>query len=272
METEANARFVGSIPEQYDRFLGPMLFEPYAADLVRRLRVPPAGRALEVACGTGVLTARLRAALPPGATLVATDLNEPMIEHARAARRLAAGVEWRVADAQALPFPDASFDAVVCQFGLMFVPDKAQALREARRVLVPGGTLAFNVWAAFEENPLGRIAHEVISAFFPTDPPTFYMVPFSMDDEPGLRRLLADAGFEEPEIERVRLEARSPSALEAARGFVLGNPVVPAIEARGTATPEAIITALAEALARAGGAAPLRLPMCALAVVARAPG
>lgn len=267
---ESHAQFVGSIPEHYDRFLGPMLFEPYAADLVGRLRPPPAARVLEVACGTGIVTSRLRAALPPDATIVATDLNEPMIAYAREARRLGNGVEWRPADAQALPFADATFDAVVCQFGLMFVPDQGLALREARRVLVPGGVLAFSVWADFEDNPIGRIAHRVISGFFPTDPPAFYRVPFSLDDEPGLRRLLAQAAFEVVVLERVRLEARCASAAAAARGLVLGNPVLREIEARGTARPEAIIAALAEALAEAGGATPLRLPMCAVVLLARA--
>jgi SAM-dependent methyltransferase len=267
---ESNAQFVGSIPEHYDRFLGPMLFEPYAADLVNRLRVPAAGRVLEVACGTGIVTKRLRAALPPDATLVATDLNEPMIAYARVARGLGSGVEWRQADAQALPFTEAAFDAVVCQFGLMFVPDKGLALREAHRVLTPGGVLAFNVWGAFEYNPVGRIAHTVITGFFPTDPPTFYQIPFGLDDEPGLQRLLADARFEVTDIGRVTLEARAASATDAARGLVMGNPVVLAIEARGSAEPEAIITALATALTAVGGAAPFRVPMCALVVLARA--
>ena len=267
---ESNAQFVGSIPEHYDRFLGPVFFQPYAADLVGRLRVPPGGRVLEVACGTGIVTERLRKKLPPDTTVVATDLNEPMIAFARTARPLGSGVEWKAADAQALPFPDASFDAVVCQFGLMFVPDKALALREARRVLKPGGVLAFNVWANFDANPVGRIAHTVISEFFPTDPPTFYLVPFGMDDEALLRRLLKEAGFEVTTFDRVSLEARSPSATEASRGLVLGNPVAAAIEARGTAKPDAIMAAVAKALTAAGGAAPLRLPMCALVVVARA--
>jgi SAM-dependent methyltransferase len=208
--------------------------------------------------------------LPPDVAIVATDLNEPMIAYARAARGLGSGVEWRPADAQALPFADAAFDTVVCQFGLMFVPDKQLALREARRILVRGGVLAFSVWAAFEYNPVGRIAHSVISGFFPTDPPTFYQVPFGLDDEPGLRRLLTEAAFEVTAIERVPLEAQCASATDAARGLVLGNPVLLAIEARGTAQPETIISTLATALAQAGGAAPLRLPMCAVVILARA--
>jgi ubiquinone/menaquinone biosynthesis C-methylase UbiE len=268
--TKSNIAFVGSIPENYDRYLGPMLFEPYARDLCARLDVPPAARVLEVACGTGIVTECLRHSLPRDATLVATDLNEPMIVYARGARRLGDGVEWRVADAQALPFPDGSFDAVVCQFGLMFVPDKPQALREARRVLVPGGVFAFSVWGAPEYNSFGRIADAVIGSFFPTDPPTFYQVPFSLDDEPGLRRLLEAAGFEAIEAECVTLEVQSPSATAAARGLVLGNPVLPVIEERGTADPERIIHALADALAQSGGAAPLRLPTRALIMLARA--
>lgn len=268
--SETNAAFVGSIPEQYDRYLGPMLFQPYATDLCARLQVPPAARVLEVACGTGIVTQCLRHTLPHDATLVATDLNEPMIAFARGARGLGDGVEWRAADAQALPFEDARFDAVVCQFGLMFVPDKARAVHETRRVLARGGVFALNVWAAFDHNPIGRIADAVISSFFPTDPPAFYKTPFGLDDEPGLRHLLATSRFEVIEVERVTLEARCPSAAAAARGLVLGNPVLSAIEARGTVAPERIIAALTEALAQAGGAGPLALPMCALVLVARA--
>jgi ubiquinone/menaquinone biosynthesis C-methylase UbiE len=199
--SDSNTAFVGSIPEQYDRYLGPLLFEPYAKDLCARLEVPPAARVLEVACGTGIVTQCLRQSLPRDATLVATDLNEPMIAYAQNARRLD-GVEWRPADAQALPFPNASFDAVVCQFGLMFVPDKGLAMHETRRVLVPGGVFAFNVWGSFEHNPIGRITDAVLASFFPADPPAFYRVPFGLDDEPGLRRLLDAAGFEVIEAER----------------------------------------------------------------------
>lgn len=268
--SETNAAFIGSIPEQYDRYLGPLLFEPYATDLCARLQVPAAARVLEIACGTGILTQRLRQSIPRSATLVATDLNEPMIAYARRARGLGDGVEWRQADGQELPFPSAWFDAAACQFGLMFVPDRGRALSEARRVLAPGGLFAFNVWAALDQNPIGHIAHTVISSFFPIDPPTFYQVPFGLDDEPGLRCLLGGAGFEVIGATRVTLEARSPSAAEAARGLVFGNPVLSAIEARGTTRPERIVSAVAGALAQAGGAAPLRLPMCALVFLARA--
>lgn len=265
-----DARFVGSIPENYDRYLGPMLFEPYAADLVERLKVPAGGRVLEIACGTGIVTRRLRAHLRPDIALTATDLNAPMVEYARQAFDHGAAVEWRTADALALPFSAGEFNAVVCQFGLMFVPDKPAALREARRVLRPGGILAFNVWARLADNPLGRIANAVITNFFPVDPPTFYQIPYGLDDQPLLRQLLSDAGFRIEQEERVTLTAQSPAAEDAARGLVVGNPVLLAIQERGTMPPERIVAALATELAREGGTRPLRLPMSALVFVARA--
>ena len=143
--SEANARFLGTIPELYDRHLGPVIFEPYALDLSRRVAAAAPASVLEVACGTGILTQQLRAHLPPTAQLVATDLNQPMIDYARAKPGTAIPIHWRPADAAALPFPAASFGAVACQFGLMFVPDKEAAFREARRVLAQGGLFAFNV-------------------------------------------------------------------------------------------------------------------------------
>ena len=134
------AGFSGSVPALYDLHLGPVLFEPYASDLVSRLPSGDRLRVLEIACGTGIVTRRLQEALPDAA-IVATDLNEPMIDYARGAVP-APGILWQQADAQALGFDDGSFDVVVCQFGFMFLPDKVQGFREARRVLASGGHAA----------------------------------------------------------------------------------------------------------------------------------
>jgi len=267
--TDRSAQFTGSIPAAYDRFLGPMLFEPYADDLTARLTVPPTADILEVACGTGILTERLRRALPATATLTATDLNEPMLAYARA-KVPDAGITWQPADAQVLPFPDAAFDAVACQFGLMFVPDKARAFGEVRRALRAHGQFAFNVWLSLAENPLGRIARDTIARYFTSDPPAFYEVPFGFHDEQYIRDLLQAAHFGVVSCERVVLEARSPSAYDAARGLVTGNPILLDIGERATAPPEEIIHAVAATLAAEGGGAPLCLPMRALVFLARA--
>jgi len=267
--TDRSAQFTGSIPASYDRFLGPMLFEPYANDLTARLTVPPTAAVLELACGTGILTKQLRCAMPATASLTATDLNEPMIAYARI-KVQDAGITWLPADAQALPFPDAAFDAVACQFGLMFVPDKTRTFGEVRRALRAHGQFAFNVWLSLAENPLGRIARDTIARYFTSDPPTFYEVPFGFHDESYIRGLLQAAYLEVVSCERVVLEARSPSAHDAARGLVTGNPILLDIVERATAQPEEIIHAVATALAAEGGAAPLRLPMRALVFMARA--
>ena len=267
--SDVNARFQGSIPQHYDRHLGPVIFEPFAADLARRVSVDAPGSLLEIACGTGILTAELHARLDPGVHLVATDLNQPMIDHARTRVRDANRIEWRTADAAALPFPDRAFAGVVCQFGLMFVPDKDAAFREARRVLADRGLFAFNVWDGFASNSFGRIAHEAIGSFFRTDPPTFYQVPFGFNDPARLRRLLATNGFVDVSLEHVALEARSASARSFALGLVKGNPVIIPIAERDI-NVDAVVDAVAAALADVGGDNPFRAPMQAVVVTARA--
>ncbi|HLQ67823.1 MAG TPA: methyltransferase domain-containing protein [Candidatus Limnocylindrales bacterium] len=227
-----HAQFTASIPEFYDRCLGPVIFEPYARDLARRLP-RGAGRVLELACGSGIVTRRLLEALPADASLLATDLNPDMVEHARKAVGKDPRVSWRAADMIATELPGASFDVVVCQFGLMFAPDKEAALSEARRLLAPGGTYLMNVWDAIERNRFAAIANEVITSFFPADPPTFYQVPFSLNDQARLKQMLRAAGFARSQGETVPLSSTAGSAEEFARGLVEGNPVVNEIQARG---------------------------------------
>ena len=161
----SHIEFVGSIPEAYDTHLGPLLFQHYGADLARRLDVPAGGRVLETACGTGISTEHLRGTLPDSVEIVATDLNDAMLDYARAKRSDLANVSFRQADALDLPFEDASFDAVACQFGLMFFPDKAAGMAEALRVLKSGGMLGFNVWDSLDANEIARVAHETIGTF-----------------------------------------------------------------------------------------------------------
>lgn len=267
-----NASFVGNIPEIYDQHLGPLLFRDYAADLAARVRWPTAGagQVLEIAAGTGILTEQLLSRMPSPVSLTATDLNAPML--AVAERRLAARpVTWQVVDATTLPFADASFDSVVCQFGVMFFPDKPKALREARRVLRPGGQLLFSVWGSWEENAFARMVNDTIARFFPSDPPGFYRVPFSLHDPEVLRALVLEAGFPAPVITEVARVTTAPSAAHAAEGMVRGNPVIGAIEERGAGSAAAIVAAVAAALARAYGDHPLRLKLLTRVVEATRP-
>lgn len=250
--------FIGSIPENYDRYLGPALFEPYAADMVERLNVSEGASVLELACGTGILTRRLRDRLPPSVRLIATDLNEAMMGYAARKFRSDEAVEWKRADATELPFPDESFDTVVCQFGLMFVPDKERAIRESYRVLKPGGTFLFSVWDAIEQNDLAYVAHITISSFFAHDPPNFYEVPFCFHDPEAIQSLLLAAGFREIKLSLLTLPSMSPSALEAAKGLVEGNPVIVAIEERCPSEVQKIVIAVAAAVAARCGDMPVR--------------
>lgn len=272
----ADARFVDSVPDIYDRHLGPMLFDQYARDLATRLTASeqPLTRVLEIAAGTGIVTEQLAQRLPAAATIVATDLNPPMLTVAQKrleGRAAASTIEWSQADATSLPFPDADFDAVICQFGVMFFPDKPLAAKETLRVLEPGGRWLFNVWGSLDENPIARIAHETITGFFRDDPPQFYKVPFSMHEAEATRDLVAGAGFSDVTVIPVRFTAESPSARHAAVGLVRGNPVLAAIEERGTVGAEEVIEAVGGALARELGDAPMRAPMLAYVVSARKP-
>ncbi|MBW8815518.1 MAG: methyltransferase domain-containing protein [Caulobacterales bacterium] len=224
--------FAGSIPEVYERCLGPMLFEPFAQDLAGRF-AGFEGRLLETAAGTGRLTRALAQALEPQARITATDLSEPMLAEA-AARLPDPRVAWQAADAQALPFEDESFAAVVCQFGVMFFPDKAAAYAEARRVLKPGGRFVFSVWSDLAANDFTHAVTEVLAEAFPADPPDFLTrVVNGYHDEAVIGEALIAAGFSEAGFEIVTLPTPVASAQAAAFGLTHGSPLRPDLEARG---------------------------------------
>ena len=247
-----------SIPENYDRHFGPVIFEPFAVDIAAR--VPEGARVLEVACGTGRVTRHLAAR---ASAVVASDFNEAMLGQAKRVID-SPRVTWRVADAQALPFGDGEFDAVVCQFGLMFVPDKVLALREMKRV---GGTLFLSVWDTLAANPASKFLHELAMATFPDDPPSFMAIPFSMGDPSELERLARAAGFAHVKVEKVGKIGESISADDLAIGMVRGNPLYGQLVERG-ADADAFQKKVAAGLAERWGQAPNRSAISALVVTA----
>jgi SAM-dependent methyltransferase len=236
MTSTLDHAFAGSIPLLYDTHLVPLIFEPYAADLARRLSALPVRQVLEIAAGTGVVTRAMAAALPAEASIVATDLNQAMLDRASAVG-VARPVVWRQADALRLPFPDRSFDAAVCQFGAMFFPDKARAFAEARRVLRPGGVFMFNVWGPLAENEFADTVTAALASVFPADPPRFMeRTPHGYHDTAVIARDLAGGGFEEPpEIVTVEARSRAASARNAAIAYCQGTPLRNEIEARDPA-------------------------------------
>jgi ubiquinone/menaquinone biosynthesis C-methylase UbiE len=248
-----DAVFSGSIPSIYDKYLGPLLFEPYAQDLANRLSALNVGSVLEIAAGTGIVTRTLVSSLAQSVRIVATDLNQPMLDHA-AERIPSSRVSWQKADAQALPFPDRAFDAVVCQFGVMFFPDKQQAYREARRVLKPGGHFIFNVWDSLEHNEIADLITAAVADMFAADPPRFLArTPYGHHDQQAVIADLRSAGFTNVAVETLTRRSVAPTCLDAAIGLTQGSPLRNEIEARdGSRLAEATEAAASRIGARFG--------------------
>lgn len=266
---EPQVNYGGTIPEYYDRYLGPAWFDAFGAHLVQRLDGGLAGDVLEIACGTGLVTRRLRERVDPGRRLVASDVSKVMLEYARNELSDCRGIEWREADATRLPFEGGEFSAVVCAFGMMFVPDKRAAFREARRVLKSGGTLLFSVWDRIEENPAAAINAEVIEELFPGDAQVQFRTPYEMHDPGPLRQLLHETGFREERIEKKRIEVDGVSARRIAIGQIRGTPRSLLLEKRGVSLDD-VVEKVAAALARVGGVDPWRGTANAVVVEARA--
>lgn len=246
--------FAGSIPQLYDACLVPLIFEPYAADLVGRLNVTPLLRVLEIAAGTGVVTRALAATLPETVDIVATDLNQTMLDHA-----LAVGtrrpVEWRRADAMQLPFCDESFDAIVCQFGVMFFPEKSKAFAEARRVLRTGGVFIFNVWDQIAENEFADTVTTALATVFPEDPPRFLArTPHGYYDQQIIERDLSRAGFGLPaRFDTVATRSRATSFRSPAIAYCEGTPLRNEIESRDASRLNEATEVAAAAIAKRFG-------------------
>jgi len=246
--------FAGSVPEFYERFLVPLIFEPYARDLAARLAKIKPRAVLETAAGTGVVTRALAAALPAETRLTVTDLNQPMLDQAKSRQPADSRIEWRQADALALPFEDRSFDAVACQFGVMFFPDKTQGYKEARRVLKPGGHFFFNVWDGIEENDFADVVTQALAAVFPQDPPRFLArTPHGYHDEKQIRQELKAAGFANVSFDGVDARSKAPSPRDPAVAYCQGTPLRNEIEACGAPGLEEATNKAAEAMARKFG-------------------
>ena len=268
--SSTDAVFAGSIPEIYDRYFGPLVFDFYAQDLARRLHGFGGSRILEIAAGTGIVTRALGRMLPPSVEIVATDLNQAMLDFA-AKRPTPPNVRWQQADAQDLPFADAQFEAALCQFGVMFFPDRVASYREVRRVLKPGSPYLFSAWAALRDNELTAAISEALARLFPEDPPRFMeRTPFGYADPDLIRAEIEAAGFEKVEIEAVEAASEAPSAQEAAVALCQGSPLRTEIEARAPGRLDEITGRVADDLARRFGPAP-RTRMKAHVASARSP-
>ena len=251
---ETDRVFTGSIPELYDTFLVPLIFVDYARDLAARLAASGARDILETAAGTGVLTRAIAATSAPDARIVATDLNQPMLDHAAKSLAHDRRITWRQADAQDLPFAEHSFDAVLCQFGAMFFPDRVRGYREARRVLRPGGRFLFNVWDRIAENEFADVVTAALARLFPDDPPSFLArTPHGYNDVDAIRSELAAAGFSSIAAETVEHVSRARSPRDVAVAYCQGTPLRAEIAERDPSGLERATQHAADALARRFG-------------------
>jgi ubiquinone/menaquinone biosynthesis C-methylase UbiE len=251
---ETDKVFAGSIPENYDRYMVPLIFEPFAADLARRAASSSPSAVLEIAAGTGVVTRALAPKLSSSASYIVTDLNQPMLDYAASRQTPDTRITWRQADALALPFDNAMFDLVCCQFGVMFFPDRLSAYREAKRVLKPGGRFLFNVWDRIEENVFADDVTNALAKMFPADPPRFLArTPHGYHDTALIRRELEDAGFADVVIETRAEQSRASSPRLPAVAYCQGTVLRNEIEARGATKLEAATDYAAAAIAERHG-------------------
>jgi ubiquinone/menaquinone biosynthesis C-methylase UbiE len=251
---ETDKVFAGSIPENYDRHMVPLIFEPYAADLAHRGASLSPSAVLETCAGTGVVTRALAPKLSAGTSYAVTDLNQPMLDYAASRQVPDSRIKWRQADAMALPFEDATFDLVCCQFGAMFFPNRSAAYREAKRVLKPKGAFLLSVWDRIEENVFADDVTNALAEIFPNDPPRFLArTPHGYHDTALIRSELDDADFSGVVVETVAKMSRAPSPRLAAVAYCQGTLLRNEIESRDPGKLEAATDYAASAIAHKHG-------------------
>ena len=256
--TESDKVFAGSIPELYDAYLVPMIFTDYAADLAGRVAALAPEKVLETAAGSGVVTRALAARLDPAARYVVTDLNQPMLDLAAQRQGPDDRITWQQADALNLPFDDAYFDVVVCQFGVMFFPDRVAGYKEARRVLKPGGRFLFSVWDHIGVNAFADIVTQTAASVFPEDPPQFLArTPHGHHDISTIRKNLSAAGFADISISTLTKASPAPSPRHAAVAYCEGTPLRTEIEARDANLLNHIIERATQAITQRYGDGPV---------------
>lgn len=248
--SESDKVFAGSVPENYDRYMVPLIFEPYAADIAQRVASLSPSTVLETAAGSGVVTRALAPKLPACANYVVTDLNQPMLDYAASRQPPDTRIHWRQADALALPFENAIFDVVCCQFGAMFFPNRTSGYREARRVLKPGGHFVFNVWDRIEDNVFANDVTTALAKFFPNDPPRFLArTPHGYHDTRVIRSELNEAGFSRATVETRAEQSRASSPRIPAIAYCQGTPLRNEIESRDAGKLEVATDYAASAIA-----------------------
>ena len=268
---ELHSAFVGEIPHNYDKYLGPLIFKEYAQDLAIRITVPSGGVVLETAAGTGLATRQLRDTISEDVHIVATDLNKDMLDVAKSKFETESNIEFQTANALELPFEDSTFDAVACQFSLMFFPDKLAALQEAARVLKPGGRYYFSIWDSLEHNHFARTVNKKISECLSENPPDFFNIPFGYFNIDVIKNLLVAAGFADIEISVLPRISLADEARQVAQGFVLGTPIRLQIEKTHPESLSRIVDQVEQAIGEEFGYKSIGAKMRAVVFVAHMP-
>jgi SAM-dependent methyltransferase len=269
---ESHSAFIGEIPRNYEKYLGPLIFSEYAKDLANRITVPTGGSLLETAAGTGMATRQLRDSISKDVRIVATDLNEDMLSLAKGKFERSENIEFQIANALDLPFGDATFEAIACQFSVMFFPDKLLSLQEAARVLKPGGKFYFNIWDSFDHNHLIQTVNKSIAEYLPDNPPDFFNVPYGYYEIDVIKNLLFEAGFADIEISVLPRVSATDEARDVAMGYVMGSPVRLQIEQCAPESLSKIVDAVEHAVGRKFGYKSVKAKMQAIVFTAHYSG